>query len=311
MVPFRALVEAFNRLSPGVRGPLFMVASCAGFAAMIALIRHTSTELHPFEIAFFRNVVGMLVMLPVLLHAGPGALKTGRFSLHLLRATLGFASMLCWFWTVSVMPLAEAVALNFTAPLFATLFAVLILKEQVGPRRWAALLFGFAGVMVVLRPGAEAVSLPALLAIVSAVLVGGSTVSIKTLSGSETPNTIVLYMVTLMTPMSLIPALFFWETPSWNALFWMALLGLAATFSHLSLARGFAITDASALMPYDFSRLIFVAILGYAFFGETPDLWTWIGGLVIAGSSIYVAHREARRARTARDAAEAAGPQSG
>ena len=112
-----------------------------------------------------------------------------------------------------------------------------------------------------------------------------------------------------MTPMSLVPALFVWETPSWNALMWMGLLGLAGTFSHLSLARGFAIAEASALMPYDFSRLIFVAIIGYFFFSETPDLWTWVGGLVIAGSSIYVAHREARRARTANAAASAAGPQ--
>jgi drug/metabolite transporter (DMT)-like permease len=307
MPPLRAPVAAFNRLPATVRGPLFMIASCAGFACMIALIRHTAEELHPFEIAFFRNVVGMLVMLPFFLRAGPGSFKTGRFSLHLLRAALGFGSMLCWFWTVSVLPLAEAVALNFTAPLFATLFAVLILKEQVGPRRWGALIIGFVGVMVVLRPGEEAISLPALLAIVSAVLVGGSTVSIKTLSGSETPNTIVLFMVTLMTPMSVLPALLVWQTPSWNALFWSALLGLAATFSHLSLARGFAIAQASALMPYDFSRLIFVAILGYAFFGETPDLWTWIGGLVIAGSSIYVATREARGRR----AAAAAGSQSG
>jgi drug/metabolite transporter (DMT)-like permease len=311
MLGLRSLVDAFDRLPPGVRGATYMIASCAGFACMIALIRHTSKELHPFEIAFFRNLVGLLMMLPLVVRSGPGTLRTGRLSLHLLRAVLGFGSMLCWFWVVSVMPLAEAVALNFTAPLFATLFAMLILKEQVGPRRWAALVIGFVGVMVVLRPGEEAITLPALLAIVSAILVGGSTVSIKTLSGSETPNTIVLYMVLLMTPMSLVPALFVWETPSWNALFWMTLLGLAATFSHLSLARGFAISDASALMPYDFSRLIFVAILGYVFFGETPDVWTWVGGLVIAGSSIYVAHREARRARSAKAAAGATGAQGG
>lgn len=308
MLPFRAIAEAFDRLPPSVRGPMYMIASCFGFACMIALIRTASKEVHPFEVAFFRNIVGVAMMAPMLIRSGPRALSTGRFSLHLVRAALGFASMLCWFYTVSVLPLAEAVALNFTAPLFATLFAVMILKEQVGPRRWGALIFGFIGVMVVLRPGAEAVTLPALLAIVSALLVGGSTISIKTLSGSETPNTIVLFMVLLMTPMSLVPAIFVWETPSWNALVWMILLGLAGTFSHLSLARGFAIAEASALMPYDFSRLIFVAIIGYFFFNETPDIWTWIGGLVIAVSSIYVAHREARRARTAAAAASAAGP---
>src|SRR5690606_1810193 len=125
------LLRAFESLSPGTRGATLMVLSCAGFAIMMALIRHTSLELHPFQIAFFRNFFGLVVMLPWFLRVGTGALRTGRFSLHLLRAVLGMSSMLCWFWVVSVMPMAEAVALNFTAPLFATLFAVLILKEQV------------------------------------------------------------------------------------------------------------------------------------------------------------------------------------
>ena len=195
MLPFRAIVDGFNGLPPTVRGPIYMIASCAGFACMIALIRTASREVHPFEVAFFRNLVGVIVMMPVLLRTGTGALRTGRLGLHLVRATLGFTSMLCWFWTVSVMPLAEAVALNFTAPLFATLFAVLILKSRSGRAAGARFCSASSGVMVVLRPGAEAVTLPALLAIVSAVLVGGSTVSIKTLSGSETPNTIVLFMV--------------------------------------------------------------------------------------------------------------------
>ena len=282
----------YGRLNAPLRGAALMIGACAGFAAMMAIVRLVSAQVHPFEAAFFRNLFGMLLMLPWLLRVGPGPLRTGRPSMHLARAVLGLGAMLLLFTALSLLPLAEVTALSFTAPLFATLGAALLLRERVGLRRWLATFAGFAGALIILRPGVESFGVPALIALSSAAAIAAAQLTVKSLSRTEHPNAIVLIMGLLMTPMSLFPALFVWTWPDTATLLWLLLMGLVATMGQVLLVRALAAADASLVMPFDFSRLIFTSALGYLTFGEVPDGWTWAGGAIVVAATVYIARRE-------------------
>ena len=195
--------------------------------------------------------------------------------------------------------MAEATSLGFTAPLFATIGAALILRETVRLRRWAAVLIGFAGTLIILRPGTEVITLPAIYMIAGAVFVACSFIAVKMLTRTESPNTMVLMMVALITPVSLIPALFVWQWPSIETWMWLVMVGFSATGGHIFFNRAMATADASAILPFDYSRLLFVAVLAFIIFNEVPDIYTWIGGAIIFGSTIYIAQREAVAARSA------------
>jgi drug/metabolite transporter (DMT)-like permease len=282
-------------------GALYMIAASLGFSVMNILIREVSHELEPAQIAFFRNFFAAAFMLPWLLASGAAkALPLRNLKLHLLRSGLGLMAMLCWFYSVSLLPLAQAVALNFTVPLFATAGAALILGEVVRARRWTATLIGFLGVLIILRPGDQEISLLTGLPVVAALFMACSVMIVKTLSARDAPATIVMWMNLLLTPLSLIPALFVWRWPSWEAWLMVAAIGAVAIIAHIGLTRAYARADASAILPFDYTRLPFIALFAFFLYGEVPDLWTWIGAGVIAASSVYIAHREARVAREAR-----------
>lgn len=275
-----------------MRGAAWMVLAMAGFAATIGMIRHVTASVDPFVVVFFRNLFGLAFMVPWLIRVGAAGLRTGRLGLHMTRATIGLIAMLLWYSGLAHVPIAEAVALNFTAPLFTTVLAIPFLGEKVGIRRWSATVVGFLGVLVVLRPGAEAVSSASLLILLASLFMAEVGICIKKLSSTESNETIVTYMVLILTPISLIPALFVWEWPDWASLGWMAGIGGISTMSQMCLARAFRSTEASALMPFDYTRLPFVALIGFVAFGEVPDMWTWIGAGIIAAAGIYIARRE-------------------
>jgi drug/metabolite transporter (DMT)-like permease len=286
-----------RRLSPALEGALLMVASCACFAAMSGLIRYLSATISPFEIAFFRNAVGLVAILPWMAHLGFGTLRTQRIKLYVSRGTLGIVAMWAWYSALGMMPLAEAITLNFTVALWMIPAAIVLLKERIGLRRWAATVIGFAGVLIVLQPGSEAISLGGVLAIGSALLFALSMCIIKLLSKTETPTQIVFYMNLIMTPLSLGPAIVFWSNPDFIQLALLVAIGLIALIGHFSMARALSLADASALVPLDYTRLPFAVLIGYFAFGEFPGLWTWVGGAIIVGSAFYISRREARLRR--------------
>jgi drug/metabolite transporter (DMT)-like permease len=267
---------------------------------MNALIRAGSLELEPIQIVFFRNFFALVFMLPWLARAGPAGLRTQRLGFHTLRAVIGLTAMTCWFYSVSLLPLAQAVSLNYTVPLFATVGAALILGETVRARRWTATIVGFLGVLVIVRPGFQEVSWAMALPILAAMFMATAALLIKSLSNTEDPNAMVFYMNLILTPLSLVPALFVWVWPSWEVLGLMALVGALATGAHLMLTRAYAKADASAVIPFHYMQLPFVALIAFVAFGEVPALWTLLGAAVIAGAAIYIAHREAKVARQAR-----------
>ena len=301
----------FARLPASTRGTMWMVLGAGLMATLAALIRGLSTSLHPFEIAFFRSFLGLVFIVPWLLRSGLPAVRTKRLRLFSIRAVVGALAMLTWFYALSIMPLADAVALSFTTPLFITAGAALFLGEDVRARRWTATIIGFCGAMIVLRPGAGTLSLAAPLVLISAAAMAGAGLMVKELSRTEPAKVIVLYMVLFMSPLTLIPALFVWRWPSPTELAWLAVLAAVATAGNFSYTRALTETDVSVVTPFDFVRLPFAAALGFFAFGEVPDLMTWIGGAVIATASIYVAHREAKIERRGRKDASPAPEDSG
>jgi len=290
-----------GRLPGAVRGPLWMLASGVCFSLLALSIRFAAREVHPFEIVFFRTAVNLAVMVPVLWRIGFFHLRSGRILQHATRSTTGLVSMSLMFAGISAMPIADATALTFTIPLFATAGAALFLGETVRVRRWAAIIVGFCGMLIILRPGIAVISLPAFLVLGGSIFAAVSTLLIKDLSRTEHPDVIVFYFALFSAPIAAIPAVFVWQWPSPETLFWLVMVGICATGGHMTMTRAFAAADASAVFPYDYSRLIFAAILAYFAFSEIPDLWTWIGGGVIFLSSLYISHREAKAARAARE----------
>jgi len=271
-----------------------MLVSAAALAGLTGVVRHMSAGLHPFEIAFFRSFFGLLILAPWLMRSGLGVLRTKRLGLYTLRCALGVATMLMWFTAISMVPLADAVALGFTSPLFVILGAALFLGEVVRGRRLGATLCGFAGALIILRPGSGVLDLGAVLVLLSAVTLAGANLSVKELSRTESVQAIVTYMVIFMVPLTFIPALLVWQTPTPAQL--AELLGLAAvaTLGNYAMTRAVAVADASSVMPYDYARLPFAALIGFFVFGETSDAATWIGAGVIAVASLYLAHHESK-----------------
>ena len=264
-------------------------------AAMNSAARHITDTIHPFQIVFFRNLFGSLFVLPIIIRYGFSILKTQRFSTHLGRAGLNVINHLFFFTALSLTTLSELVALGFTAPIFTTMLAVILFGEIVGWRRWGAIIFAFFGALIILKPGIDNITLGHGMTLMAALTWAGVLLFIKSLSDTERSITIVAYATFLMTPLSLIPALFVWQWPTYNELMWLAFIGLTAGCAQFFIAQALHETDLNVVMPFDFTKLIWVSVIALLFFGEIPELTTWIGGAIIFSAGIYVAHREAAK----------------
>ena len=296
LVPAR-LQKFYDRLPGEVRGMALILFATVMFSSMHSVVRHLQSDLHPFEVAFFRNFFGLVAMAPFFLRQGLGVLATERLGLHALRGCIQVACMLMFFTALSISPLAKVSAMSFTAPLFATVGAVLVLGERIRARRITALILGFIGAMIILRPGLEALDLGAILVLASSAGWAVALLIIKHISDTESSVTLTAYMGLFLTPLSLLAAVFVWRWPEPEDFFWFFLMGSFGSLAHIAMAQAFREADATVVLPIDFTRLIWASLFGFFLFGETPGLWTWTGGSVIFASSIYIAYREARLKR--------------
>lgn len=283
-----------------------MLGSSLLFGLMAVSIRLASEHLHAFEIAFFRNFFGLIAALPLLLHHGPGLLRTRQLPKYLVRCVIGIVSMMASFWAITQLPLAEAVSLAYSTPIFVTIAAVLLLGEVVRARRWAAVALGFVGVLIIVRPGAETFQLGSLAAVFAAVMSAVVAIQIKQLSRTEPADAIVLFTTLLWVPMSLLPALFVWEWPHGITWLWVIAAGVLGTGGHMLWTRALKLGDVSALTPISFAQLPVVVLAGWLLFGESLDRWTFLGAAIILGSNAYIAHREAVLSGRAASAAASA-----
>jgi drug/metabolite transporter (DMT)-like permease len=275
---------------------LLMFASTLGFGAMALAIKYASRSLPTFEIAFFRNFFGMGVLLPILLLDG-ASMRTKQLPRYLLRSAIGVGSMLSGFWAIGHLPLSQAIALSYSTPLFVTVAAVIWLGEQVRKRRWAAVIVGFIGVLVIVRPGTSGFTYGSLVALLAAVLSAAVAIQIKQLSRVDAPDTIVFYTYLFWVPLSLIPALFVWHWPPAAMWPWLIATGFFGTIAQLLWTRALKMGDVSALQPISFMQLPLVALAGWYWFGEVLDHWTVTGAAIIFGANLYIAHRETQLAR--------------
>ncbi|MCC7047631.1 MAG: DMT family transporter [Alphaproteobacteria bacterium] len=284
-----------------VRGIGWMLLATALFVTMHVFIRRLSAEIHPFEIAFFRNFLGIFLLAGWFTRIGFGALKTGNAGLHLVRAAVNTVAMLCFFSSLSLAPFATITALGFTSQLFAALGAVLFLGERFRLRRTVALVVGFLGVLAIVRPGIIAVGLGETLVLTSAVAWSVALLLIKTMSRTDSSWTITAYMNLLLTPITLVVAVFVWQWPSFGQFLWLSVIAVMGTLAQTALNQSLREAEVAIVMPFEFLRLVWAGLIGLFVFNELPGVWTWIGGAMIVASTSYIAYRESvlRRASPA------------
>ncbi|MGA0315438.1 MAG: DMT family transporter [Alphaproteobacteria bacterium] len=284
-------------LAPALRGGLYMMGAAASFTIMTALIRVIAQEIHPFEIGFFRTITNLILMIPFVLRTGPTVFQTENHKVYALRGLIGVAFVMSYFSGAAMIPVSDSQALIFTSPLFAAALVVVFLGEKIRGRRMVALGIGFLGAMIILRPGFDAINLGAVLVLIGAMTNGASNALVKYTTRKDHPDTAVLFLMLYVTPLIALPTVFVWVTPSWEQLGFLLAIGFFATLNQRFLSRAFAAADATAVLPYDFSRLPFAALIGWFVFSELPDFWVWVGGAIIFAASIYIAHRESLASR--------------
>lgn len=265
----------------------------------MGFVRHLNQfeGMHVFVIAFWRNLLSLVFFLPFFVQARVSVLVSDHHVMLFWRALLMVISGTAMFFAATLMPIPEATAISFTTPLFCVILAVIFLKEHIDLRRSVALAGGLLGVIIILRPGAAVFDWAALLPILSAATFGGVIVLGRVLAAFESAEKIAVYIGLRSVPLSLVPALWFWQWPNGEQFLWLLATGGAAGLNMYSISRALRIGQASQTAPWDFVRLPFVAALAYVWFDQRSDLWTWAGAAVIFGSVVFVTWRESQIAR--------------
>jgi drug/metabolite transporter (DMT)-like permease len=283
-----------GQLPPNLQGALWILSGVVFFSIMSVFIKYLGPSLGSPTVAFFRALFGFLTILPFALNMGLTGIKTSRPILHLARGILGTSAMVCGIYAVTHLALADAIALSFTRPLFLIVLAVMFLGEVVRVRRWAATAVGFLGVLIMIRPGGG-IDHATLIALLGALLVAMTFVTVKKLSTTERPSLMLFYFGIISTAMTLVPALMDWHEPTLEQFFMLVGAGVFGVTGQACVVRGLKVGEATAVAPFDYARIIFAAAIGYWLFGEVPDIWTGVGAAVIIAASLYIAHREATR----------------
>jgi drug/metabolite transporter (DMT)-like permease len=262
-------------------------------ALMASGVKYLSNDLNTFTICFFRCLIGLIIVLPFIIKNKFKAIKSKNIKLQFYRSFINVISMITWFSAIGIMHLEKATALGFTTPLFTTILAVIILREVIRAHRITALFIGFLGVLIIIRPGYLPIESGTLLMLIASFSFSIVLIMVKKLSDIDSSLTIIFYHLLFMTPLTFIIAIFFWEGINFSQFCIFVLMGSAGLISHWCLAQAFKLSDTTFIMPFQFTKLIWASFIGYVIFAESPDKWTWFGGIVIFASVIYIAYREA------------------
>ena len=270
-----------------------MIAAAAALTAMAVCIRFLPLY-SVLLMIFLRNVINLGLMAPSLMRSGRAVVRTEKIGLHALRNAFLYTGNVAWFYGVTQIAIADVAALQFTSPLFTAIIAAIFLGERFGGHRLVAILVGFAGAVVIIRPGVIPVNIGTLAILAAALLYSAAHVVTKRLSDTESGTTVVFYMSVTILFYSLIPALFVWRTPLVEDLPAIVGLGLTGYATHYCITRSMACADATFVIPFDFMRLPFSAAIGWILFSESLDLWTLTGAVIIFAAGYYSTVREAR-----------------
>lgn len=282
------------------RGIRYMLAAVACFVVMDALIKWLSATFPTMQVVFFRSLFALVpIALLVMQQGGLSRLRTRRPKMHFLRCVIGLGSMVCFFHAFRTMPLAEVIAIGFAAPLFVTALSVPLLKEKVGIRRWAAVIVGFVGVLIMVRPGLHVLELGAAVALFGTVLYALAMIVMRDLGKTDTASAITFYFTMSATLVAGAVTPFVWVEPHGTEWLLLALVGLIGGVAQLLMTQAFRLTPVAVVAPFDYTAMLWGTILGYVVWGEVPDALVWAGAAIVAASGLYIVHRETRL-RTAR-----------
>ena len=294
------IIQFFNLQTPQTKAIILNISSIILFSIMVIFIRKASESLHILEVVFFRNLLALIVMLPIIKSIGLAAIKMKNTKLFFMRGFVGAIGMIAGFTCLTLIPLAQATAISFSQPLFITIGATIFLGEVIKARRIAAIIVGIIGMLIIVQPGFNTLSFGIMLAIISALALSVNALIVKKLTLTDTPHAIIIWMVVMLIPITLIPAIPVWEWPNFEA--WLYLWGIAilGTLAHFSWTKSYALADITSLEPIGFIKLPIIALLGWMIFSEIPGTLTWVGGLIIFMSTIYISQREAKSSSSLR-----------
>ena len=267
------------------------------FVGVTVAVRYLGTSMNPVQAAFIRYCFGIVLILPLLSRAGVMSLDRDRLGFHALRGLVHGGGVILWFLAMSRIPISEVTALGFTTPIFVTLGAAVFLSERLKPYRVAAVLIGFIGALLILRPGLRVIDIGALAQLGAAPLFACSYLMAKSATRREASSMIVVLLSVFCTLTLALPALLVWRTPTLEESLLLGLTALLATSGHYCMTRALEAAEVSAVQPFTFLQLVWATILGLILFDETPDVWIWIGGAVIVGSATWMAQQEVRSIR--------------
>jgi len=287
---------------------IWMILACLGASIMVAIIGHlTRAEpaMHPFQVVFLRNIFALIFFMPWIIKIWRRQnnfvhLKTTQIKLHAIRVVLGLIAMYFWFFSLAVVPHPTAVALSFTSPLITAVLAVFLLQDRFGWHKGVALVCGFVGAIVILRPGMEGFNQYGWMVLVAAALWSGVGIIIKRLTLKDSPQLVAFYMVLVGIPLTLPLAIIYWQPVSLVTWGWVLLLGFVSVEFQVAMNKAFSLAPFSVILPFDFTRLIFTSILSYFLFSELIDLWTFVGAVLIMASAVYATWRQAKKDKQAK-----------
>jgi drug/metabolite transporter (DMT)-like permease len=287
----------WSSLPANTRGIVWMCAAAACYAALYVTLRQLTAGYSPLELIFLRAAFCTLFMLPWLARSGFGALRTRRLPLHVLRMAATYVAGVLWVYGLAHLPMADVNALNFTSPLFVVTIAMLFLGDRSSLHRWLVLGVGFAGTLIILRPGITVVSFAALVTLGGACMFAVSHSITKLMASTEHPNLNVFYLYGLQSLLALVPAALVWRTPGAADFGWIVAVSLCTLGAQQCIVRSLTTSPASLVMPFNFLQLPLVAIAGLIVYGEVASIWTWIGAAVIFAATYDLARREGRARR--------------
>jgi drug/metabolite transporter (DMT)-like permease len=282
-------------LSPVVQGTLWMGGAVLCFATMAIAVRELLRHMGVFEILFFRTFIALMLVGCYAAVYGAAPLRTRRIGMHTLRNLTHFAGQYCWVFAISVLPLATVFAIEFTMPVWVALLAYFFLGERLNRSRMVMLIFGLAGVAVILKPGVGVIQPAALIMLLGALCYAANLITTKTLTKSDSILAILFWMNLIQSPLALIPAVPQWSAPTLADSPWIAALACGSLFAHYCMTRAFRLADATVVAPIDFLRLPLIAVVGALAYGEALDPWVFVGAAIIFAGTYYSLSRESRR----------------
>lgn len=282
-------------MSVALRGALWMGGAVLSFSLMAIAVRELLRTLGGFEILFLRSAVSLVIMAAVVAHVGMERLRTRRIGLHVLRNLFHFSGQYAWVYSIAMLPLAMVFAIEFTMPVWAAVLAVLLMGERLNHGRVVMLALGFVGILIVLKPGIEAVPPAALVMLLGSFAYAATMIGTKQLAKTDSALAVLFWMSLIQLPLALVPALQQWVTPALADLPWVLAVGAAGLSAHFCLTRSLRIADATLVIPIDFLRLPLIAVVGMAFYGEPLQPSILIGAAVIFAGTYYSIRREHRQ----------------